>query len=334
MSISSCSRSGKWTTPEPVDEARPTTTSAPPASSVGSRRAPAPDEEGDAAAAAKTSQTRLHSVAPQRRDGDRARVAVATAARRRRARPAGRRTARSPWGPIRTPARGRRRRRGPPSRATSISGHSARAAGSRSLTISSSGRSRRGRARPRAAWPRARPRRAAGPGDRPRGRRRRSTARRASGQHEHAVGRRRRAAACRRSPAPVGQVAPRAHLGGDVGAQLGGDLAQQRVVVDPRRARGEPQGRARVGAAAGHPGRDRDPLLDPQPHRRAVPPVRARKRRRASAARFSPSTPGQMTRSIAEPRPARLELDRGRPARCGWKTVTSSWRPSARAGPT
>ena len=106
----------------------------------GLQPAPAPDEEGDAARRRRRAR-RASQHRPPRGDGDRARLALGRAAPRRRARRAGRRRGRSPSGPSRRRARGRRRPRGAVASASSIAGHSARAAGSRSLTISSSGRS-------------------------------------------------------------------------------------------------------------------------------------------------------------------------------------------------
>ena len=225
------------------------------------------------------------------------------------------------------------RARGPSASASSISGHSAARRGLEvvddQLVGQVGGRgghlAQRGR--------RGRPRRAAGPGGRPRGRRRRSRARACDGQHEHAVGRRRRER--RQALAGAGrQVAPRAHLGGDVGAQPGADLAQERVVVDPRRAGHEPQSGAGVGAAAA-------------PCRR-----RSGSACRSGCARGAPSQPGPLAKARAaprrrgsrprprgrstRPRPRRGRRARARPRRPGrsaGRRVTSSWRPSSRVGP-
>ena len=56
-------------------------------------------------------------------------------------------------------------------------------------------------------------------------------------------------------------------------------------------------------------------------------PVRSRKRRSATAARFAPSTPGQMHAVGRRPRPAGSSSTSSASA-IGWKTLTSSWRPS------
>ena len=62
-------------------------------------------------------------------------------------------------------------------------------------------------------------------------------------------------------------------------------------------------------------------------------PVRSRKARSAAAARLSPSTPGQTTSSPATPKCAGSRRTRSASV-TGWKTVTSSWRPSlGRLGP-
>jgi hypothetical protein len=68
-----------------------------------------------------------------------------------------------------------------------------------------------------------------------------------------------------------GQVAAGTDLGGDVGAEAGGELEQQVLVGDVGRARGEAQRRGGVGRAAGQPGGHRDALVDAQPHRRPAP---------------------------------------------------------------
>ena len=133
------------------------------------------------------------------------------------------------------------------------------------------------------------------------------------GDHEHAVGRRRRQRGQALARAR-GEVAARAHLGGDVGAQPGADLAQERVVLDTRRAGHEPQGGAGIGAAAGHPGRDRDPLLDPDAHGSAVPPGPLAKALAAPGRRGSRPPPRGRSR---DPSPSPGRRARARPRRPG-----------------
>ena len=166
--------------------------------------------------------------------------------------------------PSRRPARARRRRRARRRARRRSPGTATRAAGSRSLTSSSSGRSAARGARPsRSARGEVGRVARRGPAGRPRGRRRRSTSRCA-----------RRAGRARRRRRRAGSgVSALAGAGGQVaraGAPAPGRRRRARRAISrssasssmPGGARREPQRGAGVGRAAGHPGRDRDPLVD------------------------------------------------------------------------
>ena len=114
----------------------------------------------------------------------------------------------------------------------------------------------------------------------------------------------------------------RPQLRGHVGAEAGGDPVQ---VVDL--ARGEPQDRGGVAAAAPQPGRDRHPLLDLDPQR-TFAPAASRSAASALAARFSPSTPGQMTSSRSA-----SETSIRSASASGSNSEQSSCRPSPRRAP-
>ena len=211
---------------------------------------------------------------------------------------------------------------------SSIAGHSERAAGSRSLTHDRLAAERQDLVAARAAPRPARRRRAAGQavglaedgGRRERG---------GDGSDEHAVRARRRGSGRRCSPAPVARTRP-----GRTCATARRRRARRRARraarrrPSPERAVGEPQRRGGVGRAAAHPGRDRDPLVDRQAHRRPRPSPSPRGTRRAPRPRGSgPRRPGRRPRPPPPPRTASA----CRRARAARMIVTSSWRPSARA---
>ncbi len=230
--MSSCSRFGQLDEPAPVDERGDRGQSA----ADQQRRleaTPAPDQEGGQRDG-EDDPGGLHSIAPH------GATAIGRGLRSWSRAAAARADSRSPNRPTTVgPDPQTSARRAPTPRAarsaSAISGHSERAAGSRSLTMSSSGRStaavetsRRRAARSSGlAW------QAQAIGLAEDVSRRELRGRR---EDENAVRRRSRQ---RREPLADagGQVAPRADLRGDVGAELGRDRAQQAVVVDTRRPR-------------------------------------------------------------------------------------------------
>ena len=133
------------------------------------------------------------------------------------------------------------------------------------------------------------------------------------------------------SPAPVISArVPRQHHR-DVGAEA--HRAARAGSRRPEAGRGEPQRGGGVARAAGHPGRDRDPLGDRQ-RAAAARPSRSRRGTRASArsgevlaldARADHACRASPRRSPASPR---------RRAASGWTSETSGCSPSARGAPT
>ena len=113
------------------------------------------------------------------------------------------------------------------------------------------------------------------------------------------------------------------HVGAERGGDLHGGAGRQR-----REARREAQRGGRIGGAAPHPGGDRDPLRDLDPDRRAVPAVLAQQPS-ASVTRFGPRPRGRRPRRLARRRSASSSSASDTDS----STVTSSWRPSVRAGP-
>ena len=128
------------------------------------------------------------------------------------------------------------------------------------------------------------------------------------------------------SPAPPTSANAGLELRRHVGAER-----PPRAPADPvELARGQPQHRGRVGAAAAEPGGDRDPLLDLDPQRRPPPAARAhrleRHRRPGSARR-------PRRRPPRPPRPPRSATSIRSASSSGQNSERSSCRPSSRRPP-
>ena len=106
---------------------------------------------------------------------------------------------------------------------------------------------------------------------------------------------RRAARSARPTPPPRSRRHPGQQLARDVGPQRGGDRVNLLGPAGRDRHR-QPQRGGRVGRPAGHPGGDRDPLLDRDTHRRTVPTAGAQRSQRPRGQVLA-LTPGQTTRS-------------------------------------